>query len=168
MELAQPAALAARQAKEVQRITSFVERFRAKASKARQAQSRLKQLERMTEIAPVYAAQSFSFQFEDPERQPERIVTLEDVAAGYDDRPVLAGVSMAVARNDRLAGIGANGAGKTTLVRLLAGGVPPLSRGRTERRWPVRRYFAPDPSRILPPDGEPPATRIVTFHVRLQ
>ena len=114
-ELAQQAALAARQTREVQRITSFVERFRAKASKARQAQSRLKQLERMAEIAPVYAAQSFRFQFEEPERQPERIVALEDVSAGYDARAVLTGVSMTVARNDRLAVIGVNGAGKTTV-----------------------------------------------------
>ncbi|MGH8746457.1 MAG: ABC-F family ATP-binding cassette domain-containing protein, partial [Burkholderiales bacterium] len=142
IELAQQAALGARQAKEVRRITSFVERFRAKASKARQAQSRLKQLERMAEIAPVYAAQSFRFQFEDPERQPERIVTLEDVAAGYDDFPVLAGVSMAVARNDRLAMIGANGAGKTTLVRLLAGELAPLAGRRAEGRGIVIGYFA--------------------------
>ena len=147
IELAQQAALAARQSKEVQRITSFVERFRAKASKARQAQSRLKQLERMAEIAPVYAAQSFRIQFEEPERQPERIVALEDVAAGYDDRPVLDGVSMVVARNDRLAVIGANGAGKTTLVRLLAGELAPLAGRRAEGTRHRDRLFRPAPGR---------------------
>ena len=142
MELAQQAALTARQTREVRRITSFIERFRAKASKARQAQSRIKQLERMAEIAPLYAAQSFRFEFEDPERQPERIVTLEDVAAGYDDRPILAGVSMTIARNDRLAVIGVNGAGKTTLVRLLAGELAPLVGRRAEGRGIVIGYFA--------------------------
>ncbi|MGH8747811.1 MAG: ABC-F family ATP-binding cassette domain-containing protein [Burkholderiales bacterium] len=163
MELAQRAALAVRQAKEVQRITSFVERFRAKASKARQAQSRLKQLERMAEIAPVYAAQSFRFQFEDPERQPERIVTLEDVAAGYDDLPVLAGVSMAVARNDRLAVIGANGAGKTTLVRLLAGALAPLVGRRAEGRGIVIGYFAQHQVEMLRAEETPLAMMLRLF-----
>jgi len=163
MELAQQAALAARQAKEVQRITSFVERFRAKASKARQAQSRLKQLERMTEIAPVYAAESFSFQFEEPERQPERIVALEDVAAGYGERPVLAGVSMAVARNDRLAVIGANGAGKTTLVRLLAGELAPRAGRRSEGRGIVIGYFAQHQVEMLRAEETPLAMILRLF-----
>ena len=163
MELAQQAALAARQAKEVQRITSFVERFRAKASKARQAQSRLKQLERMTEIAPVYAAQSFHFQFEEPESQPERIVTLENVAAGYDERAVLAGVSLAVARNDRLAVIGANGAGKTTLVRLLAGELAPLAGRRAEGRGIVIGYFAQHQVEMLRAEETPLAMMLRLF-----
>ncbi len=164
LELAQQAALAARQSKEVQRITSFVERFRAKASKARQAQSRLKQLERMAEIAPVYAAQSFRIQFEEPERQPERIVALEDAAAGYDDRPVLDGVSMVVARNDRLAVIGANGAGKTTLVRLLAGELAPLAGRRAEGRGIVIGYFAQHQVEMLRAEETPLAMMQRLFH----
>ena len=162
-ELAQQAALAARQTREVQRITSFVERFRAKASKARQAQSRLKQLERMAEIAPVYAAQSFRFQFEEPERQPERIVALEDVSAGYDDRAVLSGVSMAVARNDRLAVIGVNGAGKTTLVRLLAGELAPIAGRRSEGRGIVIGYFAQHQVELLRADETPLAMMLRLF-----
>ncbi len=164
IELAQQAALAARQSKEVQRITSFVERFRAKASKARQAQSRLKQLERMAEIAPVYAAQSFRIQFEEPERQPERIVALENAAAGYGDRPVLAGISMVVARNDRLAVIGANGAGKTTLVRLLAGELAPLSGRRAEGRGIVIGYFAQHQVEMLRAEETPLAMMRRLFH----
>ncbi|HUJ85390.1 MAG TPA: ATP-binding cassette domain-containing protein [Burkholderiales bacterium] len=162
-ELSQQAALAARQSKEVQRITSFVERFRAKASKARQAQSRLKQLERMTEVAPVYAAQSFRFQFEEPERQPERIVALEDAAAGYGERAVLAGVSMTVVRSDRLAVIGANGAGKTTLVRLLAGELAPLAGRRSEGRGIVIGYFAQHQVEMLRAEETPLAMMLRLF-----
>jgi ATP-binding cassette, subfamily F, member 3 len=162
-ELEQQAALAARQAREVQRITSFVERFRAKATKARQAQSRLKQLERMARIAPVYAAQTFQFQFEDPDRQPERIVSLEDVAVGYDGRSILDGVALAVTRNDRLAVIGANGAGKTTLVRLLAGELAPLAGRRAEGRGIVIGYFAQHQIELLRADETPLAMMLRLF-----
>ncbi len=162
-ELEQQAAFAARQAREVQRITSFVERFRAKASKARQAQSRLKQLERMARIAPVYAAQTFQFQFEDPDRQPERIVSLEDVAVGYDGRSILDGVAMAVTRNDRLAVIGANGAGKTTLVRLLAGELAPLAGRRAEGRGIVIGYFAQHQIELLRANETPLAMMLRLF-----
>jgi ATP-binding cassette, subfamily F, member 3 len=162
-ELEQQAALAARQAREVQRITSFVERFRAKASKARQAQSRLKQLERMAHIAPIYAAQTFQFRFEDPDRQPERIVSLEDVAVGYDGRAILDGVAMVIARNDRLAIIGANGAGKTTLVRLLAGELAPLAGRRAEARGIVIGYFAQHQIELLRADETPLAMMLRLF-----
>jgi len=163
-ELAQQAALASRQSKEVQRITSFVERFRAKATKARQAQSRLKQLERMTRVAPVYAAQPIQFDFENPERQPDRIVSLEDVAAGYGEHQVLAGVTMSMARNDRLAVIGANGAGKTTLVRLLAGELAPLAGRRAEARGIVIGYFAQHQIELLRPEETPLAMMLRLFH----
>ena len=162
-ELAQQAALASRQSKEVQRITSFVERFRAKATKARQAQSRLKQLERMSRVAPVYAAQPIRFEFESPERQPDRIVSLEDAAAGYGQREVLSGVTMSVASNDRLAVIGANGAGKTTLVRLLAGELAPLAGRRTEGRGIVIGYFAQHQIELLRPEETPLAMMLRLF-----
>jgi ATP-binding cassette subfamily F protein 3 len=162
-ELAQQAALAARQSKEIQRINAFVERFRAKATKARQAQSRLKQLERMTQVAPVYAAQSFRFSFEEPERQPERIVALEGVTAGYGDRTVLEGVTMSVARSDRLAVIGANGAGKTTLVRLLAGELAPTAGRRTEGRGIEVGYFAQHQVELLRAEETPLAMMLRLF-----
>ncbi len=162
-ELAQQAALAARQSKEIQRITAFVERFRAKATKARQAQSRLKLLDRMTQVAPVYAAQSFRFSFEEPERQPERILALEGVSAGYGDRTVLEGVTMSVARSDRLALIGANGAGKTTLVRLLAGELAPMAGRRTEGRGIVIGYFAQHQVELLRAEETPLAMMLRLF-----
>ncbi len=152
MELAQQASAAMRQEKEVQRITAFVTRFRAKATKARQAQSRLKQLERMVRVAPVYADESYRFRFEEPARQPERIVELEDVAVGYGERAVLDGVSLAITKSDRLAVIGANGAGKTTLVRLLAGELAPHAGARRAGRDVVIGYFAQHQVELLDPE----------------
>ncbi len=154
-ELEQQAALAARQHREIQRISSFVERFRAKATKARQVQSRLKSLERMARVAPLYAAETFRIQFEEPARLPEHIVALEDVSAEYGGRSVLSGVSLAIRGADRLAIIGANGAGKTTLVRLLAGELAPHSGRRSAARDIVIGYFAQHQVELLRADETP-------------
>jgi ATP-binding cassette subfamily F protein 3 len=155
VELEQQYAAAARQDKEIRRITSFVERFRAKATKARQAQSRLKRLERMARVAPVVAADTYRFQFEEPERQPERIVALHEVAAGYAGRPVLSGIELALTSADRVAVIGANGNGKTTLVRLLAGELAALSGERIEARDIVIGYFAQHQVELLRAEETP-------------
>ncbi len=163
LELEQQAAVAAKQTREIQRIASFVERFRAKATKARQAQSRLKQLERMVRVAPVYAAETFRFAFQAPERLPERVVSLEDVSAGYGDRTVLAGISLSIAGGDRLAIIGANGAGKTTLVRLIAGELAPLAGRRSEGRGIVIGYFAQHQVELLRPEETPLGMMIRLF-----
>ncbi len=155
LELEQQAAQAARREKDVRRIVSFVERFRAKATKARQVQSRLKQLERMARVAPVYAAETFRFQFEEPGRSPERIVELEDCAAGYAAEPVLSGIGLAITHSDRIAVIGANGAGKTTFVRLLAGELAPLAGRRSAARDIVVGYFAQHQVELLRADESP-------------
>jgi ATP-binding cassette subfamily F protein 3 len=155
LELEQRSAQAARQEKEIRRIAAFVERFRAKASKARQAQSRLKQLERMARVAPLYAAETYRFQFEEPERSPERIVELEDCSAGYGVEPVISAVTLAVTRSERIAVIGANGAGKTTLVRLIAGELAPLAGRRSQARDIVIGYFAQHQVELLRADETP-------------
>jgi len=142
LELEQQGAAAARQDREIRRISSFVERFRAKATKARQAQSRLKRLERMARVAPVVAADAYRFEFEAPARQPERILALHEASVGYDGRAVLSGIELALTGADRVAVIGANGNGKTTLVRLLAGQLAPLAGERIEGRDIVTGYFA--------------------------
>jgi ATP-binding cassette subfamily F protein 3 len=142
LELEQQFAAAARQDREIRRITAFVERFRAKATKARQAQSRLKRLERMARVAPVVAADAYRFEFEEPERQPERILALHGLDAGYAGHTVLAGVELALTSADRVAVIGANGNGKTTLMRLLAGELAPLAGERIAARDIVVGYFA--------------------------
>jgi ATP-binding cassette subfamily F protein 3 len=163
LELQLQAAAAAKQTREIRRITSFVERFRAKATKARQAQSRLKQLERMVRVAPVYATETFRFAFQEPERLPERIVSLEDVSAGYGGHTVLTGISLSIAGGDRLAIIGANGAGKTTLVRLIAGELAPLAGRRSEGRGIVTGYFAQHQVELLRPEETPLGMMIRLF-----
>ena len=154
-ELIQQAAFATRQEREIKRIEGFVARFKAKASKARQAQSRMKQLEKMEKVAPVYAADTFHFEFEPPDRQPERIVSLEEVSVGYENRVVLSNVSMTLTRNDRIAVIGANGAGKTTLVRMLAGELAPTGGRRSSGRDIVIGYFAQHQIETLRADETP-------------
>ena len=155
LELEQQQAAAAREEREIDRIQGFVARFRAKATKARQVQSRLKRLERMARVAPVYAGEAFHFRFEKPARDPERILELEDASAGYDGKPVLGGVSLALTRADRLAVIGANGNGKTTLVRLLAGELAPLEGERRPGRDVVVGHFAQHQVEMLRADETP-------------
>ena len=155
VELEQQTAAAARQDQEIRRIGAFVERFRAKASKARQAQSRLKRLERMARVAPVVAADTYRFRFEEPARQPERILALHGAAAGYGGRAVLEGIELALTSADRVAVIGANGNGKTTLVRLLAGELAPLAGERIEARDIVVGYFAQHQVELLRAEETP-------------
>jgi ATP-binding cassette subfamily F protein 3 len=155
LQLEQHITVAAKQEKEVQRIVAFVTRFRAKATKARQAQSRLKRLEKMARVAPVYAADTYRFRFEPPAKSPERLVELEDAAAGYAGRAVISGVSLAITRGERIAVIGANGTGKTTFVRLLAGDLKPLAGERRAARDLVAGYFAQHQVELLRADETP-------------
>jgi ATP-binding cassette subfamily F protein 3 len=132
----------ARQQREIQRVHAFVERFRAKATKARQAQSRLKALARMEEILPAHIDSPFHFEFAEPERLPSPLLRLEDAVAGYGDIPVVSGLALSLAPGDRIGLLGPNGAGKSTLVRLLAGQLAPLD-GRLERAPNLQiGYFA--------------------------
>jgi ATP-binding cassette subfamily F protein 3 len=118
-------ALAARQERDIARVTSFVARFRAQASKARQVQSRLKALARLGEIAAVQEESSFEWEFETPPKLPRPLLTLERVAAGYATRRVIENVSLSVSPGDRVGILGRNGAGKSTLMRVLAGQLAP-------------------------------------------
>ncbi|MFO1409536.1 MAG: ATP-binding cassette domain-containing protein [Steroidobacteraceae bacterium] len=142
-ELAEQGALFARQQREIRHMEAFVERFRAKASKARQAQSRLKALERMQRIAPAHVDSSaFEFGFGEPEKLPRPLLVLEDESAGYDGRALLEHVSLTLAPGDRLALLGRNGAGKSTCMKLLAGELAPLAGTRTAARDLAVGYFA--------------------------
>jgi ATP-binding cassette subfamily F protein 3 len=124
-------ALAAKQRREAAHIESFVARFRAQASKARQVQSRLKWLARLGEIASVHEQADFEWQFAEPRKLPRPLVTLERLSAGYPARKVLDGVTLSVSPGDRLGILGRNGAGKSTLMRTLAGELAPLEGART-------------------------------------
>ena len=141
-ELAEQSALYERQQREIRHMESFVERFRAKATKARQAQSRLKALERMQRIAPAHVDSMFEFSFAAPDKLPRPLLTLEKQSAGYQGRPVIESVSLTIAPGDRLALLGRNGAGKSTVMRLLAGELPALAGTRTEARDLQIGYFA--------------------------
>jgi len=141
-ELAEQSALFTRQQREIRHMESFVERFRAKASKARQAQSRLKALERMQRIAPAHVDSPFEFSFAPPAKLPRPLLALTAQAVGYAGPPVLEHISLSLSPGDRVALLGRNGAGKSTLMKLLAGELPPLSGERAEARDLRIGYFA--------------------------
>ncbi len=126
--LASARAAASRQAREVAHVERFIERFRYKATKARQVQSRIKTLEKLERIeVPDHRAKVARFGFPPPRRSSRVVAELDDVTVGYDGAPVLSGVSFALERGEKLALVGPNGAGKTTLVRLLLGDLAPMA-----------------------------------------
>jgi ATP-binding cassette subfamily F protein 3 len=140
--LAQQQAAHARQQREIAHIRGFVERFRAKATKARQAQSRLKALERMELIAPAHIDSPFRFAFAPADALPRPLLRLDGVAAGYGERRVITDVGLSLNPGDRIGLLGRNGAGKSTLVKVLAGELAP-SDGRLEPAQALRiGYFA--------------------------
>lgn len=135
-----------------QHMQAFVDRFRYKATKARQAQSRLKALSKMAMPSPVIDAPEVRFSFPDPEPLAPPLITLEGAAVGYDGSPVLRGLDLRIDMDDRIALLGANGNGKSTLTRLLAGLLPPMA-GRRVASGKLRvGYFAQDQTEILSPD----------------
>jgi ATP-binding cassette, subfamily F, member 3 len=120
-------AMLASQARERARVESFVTRFRAQASKARQVQSRMKWLARLPDIASLHLEEGFEWEFAAPAKLPRPLLTLEHAAAGYGDRRVLSDVSLSVSPGDRIGILGRNGAGKSTLMRVLAAQLQPLA-----------------------------------------
>jgi ATP-binding cassette subfamily F protein 3 len=115
------AAAAAKQQAARQHMEAFVQRFRAKATKARQAQSRMKALAKMEDIPPIIGERVVKFDFPKPAELAPPLVTLEGADVGYDNKPVLRGLNLRIDGDDRIALLGANGNGKSTLVKLLAG-----------------------------------------------
>ncbi len=121
------AALRKKQDAQRAHLQSFVDRFRAKATKARQAQSRLKMLEKMQPIAAVAENAVAPFAFPEPEALSPPLLALEEAAVGYDGAPVLENISARIDPDDRIALLGANGQGKSTFAKLLAGRLAPLA-----------------------------------------
>ncbi len=141
-QLAQQQSMYERQQREIKHMTSFIDRFRAKASKARQAQSRIKALERMQKIAPAHVDSQFEFTFLAPEKLPQPLLAIDKQSAGYGDRTVLQPFSLTIAPGTRLALLGRNGAGKSTLMKLLAGELQSNVGKRVEARDLKIGYFA--------------------------
>ncbi len=146
--------MAARQIAERQRIQSFVDRFRAKANKARQAQSRVKMLERMEPIASVIEEKTISFEFPHPPLLSPPLIALDRVSVGYEPgKPILRDVDLRIDMDDRIALIGANGNGKSTMIKLLAGQLKPEIGKLVKSKKLEVGYFAQHQSEELNPDG---------------
>jgi ATP-binding cassette subfamily F protein 3 len=140
--LAVQQALYDKQQREIAHMTQFVERFRAKASKARQAQSRLKALDRLERVAAAHVADPFDFEFPEPLRAPDPLLTLEDASLGYDGRAVVERVQLSLRPGARLGLLGPNGAGKSTLIKSLAGELDLQAGRRVEGYGLELGYFA--------------------------
>ncbi len=126
----QSAAMAARQQREVARLHSFIDRFRAQASKARQVQSRIKALGKLETIATYQELEGFEWEFAAANKLPQPLVTLDRAAAGYGERIVVEGVNRSVNPGERIGILGRNGAGKSTLMKLVSGALPPSAGDR--------------------------------------
>ncbi len=153
-QLAQQQSMHQRQQKEIKHIQAYVDRFRYKASKARQAQSRLKMLERMTLIAPAHVDSPFRFHFMEPKKQPQHLLKLEDAELGYEN-PVLSGIKLSLVAGDRIGLLGENGAGKSTLIKALADGSTLLRGERLLSKETKISYFAQHQLDQLNPDKSP-------------
>ncbi len=154
-ELARTEALRERQLRERKHVQAFVDRFRAKASKARQAQSRLKALERMETIALAHVDSPFRFEFPIPEKLPNPMLRLEDIAVGYDGTAVLQRIGLTVIPGMRVGLVGPNGAGKSTFIKLLAGALRPLGGELTIGPGLSVGYFAQHQLERLDPNAGP-------------
>jgi len=148
---------AKRQEAERKRLQAFVDRFKAKASKARQAQSRVKMLERMKPIAALVTQDVQEITFQHPEKMlSPPIIAVDEVSVGYDpQRPVLNRVTLRIDNDDRIALLGANGNGKSTLVKLLADRLKPFSGSVTRAEKLGIAYFAQHQLDELNEDGSP-------------
>ena len=157
MELQQ--ASFSKQQDKIAHLQKFITRFKAQASKAKQAQSRVKALERMEKVAPLLADAEFTFGFKEPNNLPNPMLAISDASFGYvvDDVPkaILQGVSKSVLAGQRIGILGANGQGKSTLVKTIARTMPLLAGTRTEGKGLNIGYFAQQELDVLHPNDNP-------------
>jgi ATP-binding cassette, subfamily F, member 3 len=141
-------------------LQSYIDRFKAQATKARQAQSRIKALARMEEIAPLRAAAEFSFEFREPLRAPNPLLTLDDVAIGYrsdesTEKQIAASINFSLQTGQRIGLLGVNGAGKSTFIKTIAGELPALHGVSSFGKGLVIGYFAQHQLEMLRDDESP-------------
>ena len=153
--LALQQAMYVRQQKQIKHLQSFVDRFRYKASKARQAQSRIKMIERMEEIAPAHVDSPFRFHFMEPEKEVPHLLSLTDATLGYGNHVVLDNINLSLSAGDRIGLLGVNGAGKSTLVKALSTGSTLLQGDRHISKDTKIGYFAQHQLELLDPDSSP-------------
>src|ERR1035437_7313569 len=140
------------QQREIGQLMDFVNRFRAKASKAAQAQSKLKQVERMDKIeAPTNEERKISFNFPQPQRSGQKVITLENIHQAYGEKVVYRGMNFKAERDQRIVLVGPNGAGKSTLLKILAGVVIPQSGTRTPGHNVKAGYYSQNRVEMLNP-----------------
>ena len=150
-----------RQGRETARLQGFIDRFKAKASKAKQAQSRVKALARMEQLAPIYAESGIDIRIPSPAEMPDPLLVLDNLETGYsraDDQPpisILKNIKLMIRGGDRIGILGVNGAGKSTLVKTLAGELTPLSGERRASRGLEIGYFAQHQLDMLDLDSSP-------------
>ena len=154
-KLAQQQSLYLNQQEKVAHLQSYIDRFRAQATKAKQAQSRIKMLERMELIAPAHVDNPFSFSFRQPESLPNPLLKMEKVTAGYGDRIILDAIKLNLVPGSRIGLLGRNGAGKSTLIKLLAGELDALD-GKVGLAKGIKLgYFAQHQLEFLRADESP-------------
>ena len=149
-----------KQRKTIEHLQSFVDRFKAKATKARQAQSRMKALEKMELIAPAHIASPFTFEFRTPDSAPNPMMVMEDVRCGYHaadggEIPIVERVALSIQNGQRIGLLGANGQGKSTLIKTLAGTLEALGGHVRQGKGLQIGYFAQHQLETLRPDDSP-------------
>ncbi len=144
-----------KQQEKMAHLQKFIDRFKAKASKAKQAQSRVKALERMEKLAPVLTAADFNFEFREPANLPNPMLMFDALSAGYGDKVIVRGVDRSVLAGQRIGILGANGQGKSTLVKTIAGAQDPLAGHMTQGKGLTIGYFAQQELDVLRLDEGP-------------
>ena len=149
------AAAFSKQQDRIEHLQKFIARFKAKASKAKQAQSRVKALARMEKLAPVLTASDFDFEFREPQSLPNPMLSFDGLVCGYGKTPIVGNVSRSVLAGQRIGILGANGQGKSTLVKTIAHTLAPLAGTMTEGKGLVIGYFAQQELDVLQLDDGP-------------
>ena len=146
---------AAKHERVVAHLQSFVDRFRYKATKAKQAQSRIKMIEKMGEVPPIPKDPEVHFQFPSPTRLTQSLISIEDGVAGYDEKPVLSHLNLRIEQDDRIALLGANGNGKSTLAKVLSHRLLLMSGRMTTAKKMKIVYFSQHQTEELDVDKTP-------------
>ena len=144
-----------KQQDKIAHLQKFIDRFKAQATKAKQAQSRVKAIERMEKIAPVLSSREFSFAFRQPENIPNPMLSLKNAALGYGEKVIVSGVSRSVLAGQRIGILGANGQGKSTLVKTIAEEITAISGHITPGKGLTIGYFAQQELDVLHADLNP-------------
>ncbi|BBP45861.1 ABC transporter ATP-binding protein [Thiosulfatimonas sediminis] len=154
-KLMQQQSLHDKQKQQMQHLKTFISRFKAKASKAKQAQSRVKALERMEMVAAVQASNPFHFEFAEPKAQPDPMLQLEKLQFSYADKVIIEDADLTLRAGDRIGLVGVNGSGKTTLLKLIVGELKPINGKVIAARGVKVGYFSQHQLETLRPEWSP-------------